>query len=159
MGQLNDPVAVESVSAGVIRPLRHAVLRAGLREDTVRFRGDGHPLVLHVAVRIVTNDREGEVVAVGTIFPDAPPWEPSRVHSWRIRGMATGERHRGHGLGRRVLDALVAHAIDHDATFLWCHARIGALDFYRHAGFVTMGELFDDGIAIHQSMWRTLEPA
>jgi GNAT superfamily N-acetyltransferase len=158
MGQLNDPVTVESVSAGVIRPLRREVLRVGLPEDSVRFRGDDHPLALHVAARFVTNDRKGEVIAVGTIFPDAPPWEPTRVDAWRIRGMATRERYRGHGLGRLALDALVAHATDHDGTFLWCHARVGALDFYRHAGFVTIGERFDDGVAIHQSMWRTLEP-
>jgi ribosomal protein S18 acetylase RimI-like enzyme len=73
--------------------------------------------------------------------------------------MATSERYRGHGLGRRVLDALVAHATEHDASLLWCHARIGALDFYRDSGFVTIGERFDDGVAIHQSMWRILEPA
>jgi GNAT superfamily N-acetyltransferase len=156
MGQSNDPVTLEAVSVGVIRPLRHEVLRGGHPEDSVRFRGDDHPLVLHVAARLVTNDRDGEVVAIGTVFPDAPPWEPARVHGWRIRGMATREEYRGHGLGRRVLDALVAHATDHGGSLLWCHARIGALDFYRRDGFVTIGERFDDGVAIHQSVWRTL---
>ena len=73
--------------------------------------------------------------------------------------MATKEGFRGQELGRHVLDALVAHAVGHGGTFIWCHARIGALDFYQHAGFVTIGDVFDDGVALHQSMWRALEPA
>ena len=140
----------------MIRPLRHEVLRPGLPEGSTRFRGDDHPLALHVAVRAVTAGRTDDVLSVGTVFPDPPPWEPGRTDAWRIRGMATKGDFRGQGFGRSVLDALLAHAVDHGGTFVWCHARLGALDFYRHTGFVTIGDVFDDGVAIHQSMWRTL---
>jgi GNAT superfamily N-acetyltransferase len=152
---MSNRVMIESVGAGVVRPLRGAVLRPGLAAEATHFRGDDHRLAAHLVARLSTHDGTGEVVAVGTVFPDPPPCEPGRANAWRIRGMATEERFRGQGLGRRLLDALVAHAVDHDGTFIWCHARTGALDFYRHAGFATIGEPFDDGVAVHQSMWRT----
>jgi GNAT superfamily N-acetyltransferase len=158
MGQSNLRFTVESLDVEAIRPIRHEVLRPGLPEDSTRFRGDDHPLSGHIGVRLLRNGRRSLIVAVGTVFPDPPPWDPGRAHAWRIRGMATKEGSRGQGLGRCVLDALVSHATDRAGVFIWCHARIGALDFYRRAGFVTIGDIFDDGVAIHQSMWRTTGP-
>jgi ribosomal protein S18 acetylase RimI-like enzyme len=123
--------------------------------DAARFRGDDDPLALHVAVRL-HDTGSSLVVAVGTVVPDPLPWAPDRGPSWRIRGMATKYGFRGDGHGRRVLDALIAHASDHGGRYLWCHARIDALDFYRRAGLVTIGDRFDDGVAVHHSMWSEL---
>jgi ribosomal protein S18 acetylase RimI-like enzyme len=103
-------------------------------------------------------ERQREVVAVGSIYPEAPPWEPEHVGAWRIRGMATRPDVRRRGLGRLVLESLISVAVGHDGDLVWCHARIGAVDFYRRAGFTTIAEPFDDGIAVHVSMWRPLEP-
>jgi len=72
--------------------------------------------------------------------------------------MATKDEMRGRGLGTLVLDALIEHARASGGEIIWCHARIGALDFYRRAGFVTIGDAFDDGLALHNSMWRDLVP-
>ena len=142
----------EEVAPALVRPLRAEVLRPGLPETSTHFRGDDLPLACHLAAFGTGR----EVVAVGTIFPDPPPWDVDRPDAWRIRGMATTERCRGRGLGRGVLDGLVAHAVEHGATLVWCHARVGALAFYRRAGFDTVGDPFDDGIALHQSMQRVI---
>lgn len=145
-------LTVEHVTAADVRPLRTEVLRAGQPPSSTCFDGDDHPLAAHVAAR---SDVTG-IVSVGSVYPDPAPWEPDRQGAWRIRGMATSEPARGKGLGRRVLDALMEHAMAHDGDLIWCNARTGALDFYRKAGFETVGEEFDDGIALHQSMRRAL---
>ncbi|MGH9029937.1 MAG: GNAT family N-acetyltransferase [Acidimicrobiales bacterium] len=147
---------LEHVGPEVARPLRHEVLRAGLTRDSAIFPGDEDPMALHVAVRVVGDGAAEDVVSVGMTYPDPPPWEETAERAWRIRGMATRDGLRGRGLGRMVLDALVSHASEHDGSMTWCHARFGAVNFYLRAGFSSVGGAFDDGIALHQSMWRPL---
>lgn len=143
---------VQRVGLEEVRGLRNEVLRPGQPRRSTYFDGDDHPLAGHVAVR---TDDDG-IVCVGSVYPDPPPWDPDRLGAWRIRGMAAKEGFRGKGLGRRVLDALVDHAIANDGALVWCNARVGALDFYRKAGFETVGEVFDNGITLHQAMWRSV---
>jgi GNAT superfamily N-acetyltransferase len=157
---------LERVDSEQTRALRHQVLRPGMPYETTHFDDDDHPLAAHYALLLGGSQREDDVsedslleelvVATGTVIPGPPPWDEDADGSWRIRGMATKEEFRGLGLGRRILDALLGHAAAYHGTMVWCHARIGALDFYRQAGFVPIGDLFDDGIAVHQSMWRTI---
>jgi ribosomal protein S18 acetylase RimI-like enzyme len=148
---------VALVDAEVTHPLRLTVLRPGMGPESVRFPGDDHPLAAHAAASLTVGEHPGpQVVAVGSVYPDPPPWEPERPRAWRIRGMATRPAVRSRGLGRAVLDALMAHAAAHGGEVIWCHARIGALDFYRRAGFVAVGSTFDDGVAMHRSMSRPL---
>ena len=148
---------IEHVEAAVVRPLRHEVLRSGLPAVTTEFRGDDHPLAAHIAVSDVESAPPGEIVSVGTVFPNPPPWEWDRRGAWRIRGMATREGLRGLGLGRGVLDGLVEHAITHGGSLVWCHAHVSALAFYHRSGFVPIGGVFDNGVAVHQSMLRTFD--
>jgi GNAT superfamily N-acetyltransferase len=126
------------------------------------FEGDDHPLVAHAAAVVAdgsTDDRSaGTVVSVGTIFPEPPPWALERIGAWRIRGMATAEGVRGQGVGGQVLARLLAHAREHGGSLVWCHARAGGYDFYGRAGFVGIGEEFDDGFAIHRSMYLEMGP-
>ena len=43
------------------------------------------------------------------------------------------------------------------ADFLWCNARIAALDFYESVGFKTKGELFDiEIIGPHYYMYKEI---
>jgi GNAT superfamily N-acetyltransferase len=146
-------VLLERVPVEVVRPLRLDVLRAGMPPEAAVFEGDDHPEAAHFDIR---RRDTGDVLSVGTIYPDPPPWDPDRDGAWRIRGMATKDGERGNGYGRDVLDALVHHALERGGTLAWCNARIGATEFYRRAGFVTTGEVFDDGVAVHQAMWRPL---
>ena len=49
---------------------------------------------------------------------------------------------RGHGIGRRVLDELVARAIAFRAESIWLEVRVSnavAIALYSSAGFVEMG--------------------
>jgi len=73
--------------------------------------------------------------------------------------MATRPEGRGQGLGRAVLDALLAHVAEHGGGVVWCNARTAAVTLYRRAGFTVHGEEFVvPGIGPHLRMWRTVQP-
>ena len=139
------------VDVGVVHPLRMEVLRPGRPPGSSAYAGDDDPRARHGAVVV-----DDAVASVGTVFPDASPWEPGRVDAWRVRGMATREGLRRRGFGHSVLGALIEHARASGGLFIWCEARIGAIAFYQRSGFVTEGEPFvlDDVEHIH--MWREL---
>jgi len=155
---------VELVEAQVVRPLRRAVLRPDQPVEQSAYPADSDPRTAHVAVRrapgagTVTGDDPGtEVVAVGTVLLDPPPWEPDRVDGWRVRGMATHPDARRNGLGGRVLGALLDHAAAHGGSLVWCNARVGAQRLYARAGFTPRGDVFDlPGIGPHVQMWLEL---
>jgi GNAT superfamily N-acetyltransferase len=143
---------VELVEAQVVRPLRRAVLRPHQPVEMSLYPGDDDPRTAHVAARWGDGS---EVVAVGTVLPGAPPWEPQRRDGWRVRGMATRDDVRGRGLGASVLDALLDHVAAHGGGLLWCNARVPAQALYARAEFIPRGQVFDiPGIGPHIHMWR-----
>jgi GNAT superfamily N-acetyltransferase len=149
-----SPVAVELVAAQVVRPLRRAVLRPDHPVETSEYPADDDPSTAHAAVRLT---KDTDVVAVGTVLRDPPPWEPGRRDGWRVRGMATSPDARRRGFGSLVLDALLRHVAAHGGGLVWCNARVPAQNLYAHAGFAPRGEVFDiAGIGPHVQMWRTL---
>ena len=111
------------------------MLRAG---RPVALPGDDDPTVVHVGV--YEGDR---LLATGNVRRDPAPWAPD-VPAWRLRGMATEEDRRGEGLGAQVLAALVEHCRQEGGGELWCNARTSARSFYLRAGFVEVGEEWDD---------------
>jgi predicted GNAT family N-acyltransferase len=145
------PATVRPVDVTLVRPLRIEVLRPGRPPEASVLPGDDHPLARHVAVYL-----DGDVVSVGTVFPDPAPWKPERGDAWRVRGMATRDGLRGRRLGHLVLSALIDHATANGGRFIWCEARIGATGFYARSGFVVEGESFILEEIEHFHMWRDL---
>ncbi|HZU78400.1 MAG TPA: GNAT family N-acetyltransferase [Acidimicrobiales bacterium] len=150
-----DPPAVAAhlVSAEAVIPVRAAVLRPGLPLETARFAGDDDARTLHAAV----TGGDGLPVAVGTVIPAPAPWRVGPGPDWQIRGMATLAGHRGAGLGRAVLDLLVAEVAGSGGGVVWCNARMAAVPFYRRAGFEAVGDRFEiEGVGPHLVMTRTV---
>jgi len=123
------------VTAADTAALRREVLRGG---RPVALPGDDDPTAVHVAA--FEGDR---LVATGNVRPEPAPWAPG-TDAWRLRGMATAPDRRGAGLGAAVLDALVTHCREHGGGKLWCNARTPAQRFYERAGFVAVGEPWED---------------
>lgn len=74
--------------------------------------------------------------------------------------MATAEEQRGTGLGRLVLELLLASAAAAGGGVVWCNARVPAVAFYSRADFVVAGGEFDlPLIGPHRTMWRVVTPA
>ena len=150
----------------MVRPLRHAVLRPGRPAQESVYLEDLAPDTIHMAALIDGGEGEaaldtGEgdrVLAVGTAIHQAPSWDPAAPDAWRVRGMATAEARRGHGLGAKVLAALVQAVEEAGAAMVWCNARVPARGrLYERAGFTTRGEVFDiPVIGPHVVMWRSV---
>jgi ribosomal protein S18 acetylase RimI-like enzyme len=165
-GVMEGPVVVELVEAQVVRPLRRAVLRPGRADEESAYPADDDPDTAHVATRIPAPvgtkgpvAEVADVLAVGTVLREAPPWEPQQTDGWRVRGMATLPDARRRGLGGCVLDALLDHVAAHGGGLVWCNARVAAQALYARAGFAARGPVFElPDIGPHRLMWRTVVP-
>ncbi len=142
-------IAVHQVDAGVVLPLRAAILRPGLALEEADYAQDSDPAALHLAAC----DELGHVVGCSTWFPE--PWEGRRA--WRLRGMATSPAVRGSGVGGYLLEAGLAEALSGGAEYAWANARTVALGFYRRYGFQPVGEEYLGALDIpHFVIWRAL---
>ena len=117
-------VEVERVERDVILQLRALAFGArGTRMAT--FSRDLAPMTRHWAAMV-----DGAVVGCVSVM---------RLRGWALRGMAVSSEHRRQGIGSRLLRAVYTEV---DAP-MWCNARIEAVSFYRHMGWVEVGPTFD----------------
>ncbi|MBC8058424.1 MAG: GNAT family N-acetyltransferase, partial [Rhizobiales bacterium] len=63
---------------------------------------------------------------------------------------------RGSGVGRQVLEALMAAAEVRGDREVRLHAQTSAQAFYARAGFVSIGPVFEEAGIAHVEMTRTL---
>jgi GNAT superfamily N-acetyltransferase len=145
---------IDRVPPEVTYPLRQRVLRPGQPVRTVTLAGDDDPRTGSFAAR----NADGDVVATATVRPEPCPWRPEDAGAWRLRGMATAEGLRGHGVGAQVLRAAIAHVALEGGHLIWCNARTSARRFYEREGFRVEGEEWvDPEIGLHVAMWRPVE--
>lgn len=135
-------LAVRSIDASQTFPLRSLVLRPGQPLSACRWTGDDDGGSFHVGAFL-----DGELVAIASVIPQAMPDcdQPRDTlrRSFRLRGMATHPDHRGQGLGSALLENCIERVRDAGGDLIWCNARSLAVNFYRRAGFVTVGEEFE----------------
>lgn len=121
-----------------VRPIPLAETRA-LRREVLRPHQSLDELASHEPAGSVAFGAfdAGELIAVGLVGREGKPGD------WRVRGMATRPQARRRGAGTRVLQALVAHAVDQGATRVWCNARTPARTLYERAGFIVASDEFE----------------
>ncbi len=101
------------------------------------------------ALHCVATNRLGMALATGRLLRHAPGVA-------RIGRMAVKKALRGSELGRRVLDALVHEARARGDREVLLHAQCSAEGFYRRAGFVPRGAVFEEAGIAHIEMVRAL---
>lgn len=77
----------------------------------------------------------------------------------RIGRMAVLQAHRGQGLGRALLEALLRAAQARGDSTVLLHAQVAAQAFYARAGFTAHGPVFWEAGIEHVEMSRHLERA
>ena len=147
-GRRGCGLLIRRISAEDTRRLRHHVLRPNQGFEHTVYPGDHLPDTVHLGA--LDGDR---LVGVASLYREDRPGGPPG--GWRLRGMATDPGVRGTGFGRALLVACVEHVAASGGGELWCNARMGAVGFYRDAGFHVVSEEFDiTGIGPHVVMAR-----
>lgn len=142
------PVEVRTIPPSGTWPLRGEVLRPGQAPEASVYPGDDEPGTWHFGAF-----RDGECVAIASLYTQARPGEPPPA--FRIRGMATAPGARGRGAGTAVLWAALDHVASLGGGTVWCNARTPATGFYRRAGFEIVSPPFDiPGIGPHVVMHK-----
>ncbi len=126
------------------KPLRQAVF-----VDEQRIDGLAEDAADSNAVHAVVTNRMGLPVATGR-------WIDHASGAAQVGRLAVVQPLRGSGIGRRVLDALVASAREAGKQQVLLHAAYSAVDFYRRAGFEPQGAVFEEAGLPHQTMVRAL---
>jgi len=102
-------------------------------------------------IHAVAYNRLGQAVATGRLLQERPGVA-------RIGRMAVHRALRGCGVGRQVLEALLAVAATRGDVEVMLHAQRSAEDFYVGLGFVPRGEPFEDAGIAHIEMTRAIAP-
>jgi YbgC/YbaW family acyl-CoA thioester hydrolase len=100
-------------------------------------------------VHAVAYNRVGMPLATGRLLEHVPGVA-------KIGRMAVVQAMRGSGVGRAVLDALIRAGHDLSYREAVLHAQVSAAPFYRRAGFVERGPVFDEVGIPHVEMVRSL---
>jgi GNAT superfamily N-acetyltransferase len=144
-------VAVVTIPAEEVRPLRGRLLRPGQSAEELVYPGDALPGALHLGAWV-----DGELAGIASVSPEPVPGS-SDGDAWRVRGMATVPEVRGRGVGAALLEACLEHARAQGGRVAWCNARTPAVGFYERFGFHVEGEEFElPGIGPHFLMRRAL---
>ena len=101
------------------------------------------------AVHAVAYNRLGMAVGAGRLLRKAPGV------GW-IGRMAVDHGLRGGGIGRELLDGLVAAARARGDREVVLHAQASAQRFYERAGFSVQGAPYEEAGLLHVDMARTL---
>jgi predicted GNAT family N-acyltransferase len=102
---------------------------------------DDDPRSVHVLARA----QDGSPLGTGRLAPGG-----------RIGRMAVLSDWRGRGVGSTLLHTLLDQARARRLGAISLHAQRGALPFYLHRGFTTVGEEFEEAGIPHVTMRRTL---
>ena len=144
-------VEINKVDAEKIRPLRHAELRKGQDFSTTSYLKDNEDSTFHMASILA-----GNVVTCATFYPEQSE-KLNAVNAYRLRGMATDSNLQRKGYARDLIRVAFLELKSIGADFLWCNARLAALDFYKSVGFKTKGGLFNiETIGPHYYMYKEI---
>ena len=144
-------ITIQKVTAEEIRPLRHDVLRKGKPFSTTKYNKDNHKETFHLACFV-----KKKIIGCATFYPEKTSKMETK-NGYRLRGMATNEKHRKKGYGKKIIQKATEKIQQKAGDILWCNARLVAVGFYKKMGFKITGELFDiSDIGPHYLMYKKL---
>ena len=137
------------VTAAAERDAAYAIRRTVFQDEQrvppeLEFDGDDDHAV-HVIAEI-----DGAIIGTGRVVLHGD-------HA-KIGRMAVLPRHRGQGVGRLLLDVLLRAAAQHGAARAVLHAQVHAIGFYARAGFIAVGDEFEEAGIPHRRMECPLQP-
>jgi len=70
----------------------------------------------------------------------------------RIGRMALLPKHRGHGIGKQLLGALLKACQSQGIKQIELHAQVTVIPFYEQFGFIAQGDVYDEAGIPHRDM-------
>tara|TARA_B100000945_G_scaffold30599_1_gene21014 strand:+ start:325 stop:759 length:435 start_codon:yes stop_codon:yes gene_type:complete len=142
---------IKEVDAEQIRPLRHKELRQGKPFSTTSYQKDNEKETFHLACYI-----NNKIVSCATFYPEKSDVFQAKK-AYRLRGMATDEKYRKKGCGKKIMQEAFKKIKNKKGDLLWCNARLIAVEFYKKLGLSPSGDLFNiSDIGPHYLMHRKL---
>ena len=96
-------------------------------------------------VHAIAYDVDGKAIGTGRLLPNGHIGRMAVVAEWRRRG-----------IGAEILEALINEARRRGHKEAILSAQLQAAEFYRGAGFVAEGKVFEEAGILHQKMRRML---
>ena len=96
-------------------------------------------------VHAVAYDVDGKAIGTGRLLPDGHIGRMAVVVEWRRRG-----------IGAEILEALINEARKRGHKEVILSSQLQAAEFYRGAGFVAEGKVYEEAGILHQKMRRSL---
>jgi predicted GNAT family N-acyltransferase len=148
--------AADEADMAAVYALRHEVFVVGqdvppeLERD--HLDATAEHVVAYAGDELVGTGRlvDGRIDEAGELEPGTPGTVGT------IGRMAVAAPARGGGVGRAVLDELVARAVAQGLPAAELHAQVHARAFYERAGFVVVGQVYVEAGIDHIAMRREL---
>jgi predicted GNAT family N-acyltransferase len=125
--------------------MRHAVFVLEQKIQLTEITDQADDAALHVLAR----DRQHRAIGTGRLIAASPSLG-------KVEFLAVSENARGQGVGKVLLEALIAGARDRGMAAVMLFAQQNALQFYQNANFTTIGQAFEAVGRPHQEMIRIL---
>lgn len=94
---------------------------------------------------VLAEDGEGNPIGTARLLP-----------SGRIGRLAVLEKHRHHGVGSALLNAVMDIAAEAGLPAVYLHGQVHARQFYEKHGFIESGPVFEEAGITHLKMTREL---
>jgi len=142
-------ISVEEIKAEDTYPIRKELLRKNM-DLSSQFTGDFDKESFHLGLFY-----ENKLVSIVSFMKTNH--KMLNGEQYQLRGMATIEKFQGKGLGKILVEKSEEILINKNINYVWCNARVIALNFYKNIGFIIMGEPFEiPPIGKHFSMSKKL---
>ena len=142
---------IKVVAAKDIRPLRNLVLRPNLPIETTYYDLDNDIETFHLA-----SIMDNTIISIGTFYPENDV-ELQTKNGYRLRGMATHPKFRRKSAATKLMKESFVLLKEKKCDFLWCNARLVAVEFYKSLGFKITGKIFDiPSIGPHYKMYKSV---
>ncbi|MFD1316416.1 GNAT family N-acetyltransferase [Namhaeicola litoreus] len=137
----------------IAAPETYALRKQELRKNMTlseKIPGDFEESTLHLGLY-----ENNKLACIATFMPAEN--DLFKENQYRLRGMATDEKHQKKGYGKAVLLKAEEILKEKGIDLIWCNARVVALDFYKKLGYEIIGGEFDiPQIGGHYVMFKNI---
>tara|TARA_R110001583_G_scaffold412_1_gene3749 strand:- start:7292 stop:7732 length:441 start_codon:yes stop_codon:yes gene_type:complete len=142
-------IEIQKIQAIETYPIRLEILRKNIPLP-YEFIGDFDENTFHLGVF-----KNGKLIAVSSFMKvENLNFKGSQ---YQLRGMATLNDYQGFGAGKLMLKKSFSILKELKINYLWCNARIKAINFYEKQGFQTFGNKYDIKlVGDHYTMFKKL---